>query len=175
MSSLSARTGRHRQRYDGQFRLVAGCIPYKLVVEKDKYSNAEKDIIVLMISTPSREDLVFPKGGWEDDETLDQAACREALEEAGVTGVIGEQSLGVWEFQSKSSQKDENSHQGGCRGYLFPLEVTQELDQWPGQATYNRKWLTIKEAYKVCRYDWMKDALKFFEATMSLEGKEEGA
>lgn len=73
----------------------------------------EEMIEVLMISSPKRDDLVFPKvlrivcidnfhqyetfniesfvsilwqGGWEDDETVIQAACREALEEAGVKG-----------------------------------------------------------------------------------------
>jgi len=28
------------------------------------------------------------QGGWEDDESIDEAACREAFEEAGVKGVI---------------------------------------------------------------------------------------
>lgn len=28
------------------------------------------------------------QGGWENDETLGEAACREALEEAGVRGII---------------------------------------------------------------------------------------
>ncbi|KAF2288420.1 hypothetical protein GH714_007325 [Hevea brasiliensis] len=119
-----------------------------------------------MISTPNRKDLVFPKGGWEDDETLDQAACREALEEAGVTGLLGENPLGVWEFRSKSSQ-NSSSLVGGCKGYMFALEVTDELDHWPGQASYSRKWLTTEEAFKFCRYDWMREALKKFQAGLS--------
>jgi len=28
------------------------------------------------------------QGGWEDDETVTEAACREALEEAGVKGIV---------------------------------------------------------------------------------------
>lgn len=28
------------------------------------------------------------QGGWEDDETVTEAACREALEEAGVKGIL---------------------------------------------------------------------------------------
>lgn len=116
------------------------CIPYKLDKNvQDKNCRVEDSVRVLMISTPNRKDLVFPKvhfhilpasfssqfgnsfigiwikgldytarmqvnalcavkidaivwffkGGWEDDETLDQAACREAMEEAGVTGLLG--------------------------------------------------------------------------------------
>ena len=28
------------------------------------------------------------QGGWEDDETIDEAALREAFEEAGVRGIL---------------------------------------------------------------------------------------
>ncbi|VAH32020.1 unnamed protein product [Triticum turgidum subsp. durum] len=77
---LVARKGRLRQRYDNEYRLVAGCVPYR--VDKDG------QLEVLMVSTANRDDLVFPKGGWEDDEDVYEAACREALEEAGVRGNI---------------------------------------------------------------------------------------
>lgn len=32
--------------------------------------------------------LLLYQGGWENDETVEEAACREALEEAGVKGII---------------------------------------------------------------------------------------
>lgn len=32
--------------------------------------------------------LFYFQGGWEDDESLEEAACREALEEAGVKGKL---------------------------------------------------------------------------------------
>ncbi|MCI12140.1 nudix hydrolase 4, partial [Trifolium medium] len=32
--------------------------------------------------------MQFPKGGWETDETMEQAALRETIEEAGVVGNI---------------------------------------------------------------------------------------
>lgn len=31
---------------------------------------------------------LYFQGGWEDDETVNEAACREALEEAGVKGIL---------------------------------------------------------------------------------------
>ncbi|PVH34328.1 hypothetical protein PAHAL_8G196000 [Panicum hallii] len=87
---VCARQGRLRQRYEGCYRLVSGCIPYMLK-EEDGESSCQ-DVLgrlqVLMISTPKRGDLIFPKGGWEDDESIDEAACREAFEEAGVKGII---------------------------------------------------------------------------------------
>ncbi|XP_065854818.1 nudix hydrolase 12, mitochondrial-like [Euphorbia lathyris] len=162
--SVLARTGRHKQRYQDHLRLVAGCIPYKRV--EDKTCRAEERLLVLMISTPKRNDLVFPKGGWEDDESLTEAACREAYEEAGVQGVISEIPLGVWEFRSKSNE-NSSSKVGCCKGYMFALQVTQELHQWPGLSNYNRIWVEIDKAFEVCRYEWMRDALKSFMKSVS--------
>lgn len=168
MSSVVARTGRHKQRYDNHLRLVSGCIPYKIEndVEDREDGFVGRRLTVLMISTPNRDDLVFPKGGWENDETVYEAAHREALEEAGVKGILSEKPLGVWEFRSKSKQ-NSCSNKGGCRGYMFAMEVTEELNSWPEQDSYKRKWLTTEEAFKFCRYDWMRDALRNFLTVLS--------
>ncbi|XVF57671.1 hypothetical protein PTKIN_Ptkin07bG0000700 [Pterospermum kingtungense] len=165
MSASLARTGRHRQRYDeNNFRLVSGCIPYRLT-KNGKHVDKDNQIEVLMISSPNRSDLVFPKGGWEDDETVVEAACREALEEAGVRGILREIPLGVWEFRSKSRQ-DLCTLEGSCRGFMFALEVTEELDIWPEQKDRDRIWLNVKEAFRLCRYDWMRRALEEFLRVM---------
>lgn len=94
------------------------CIPYRWTKDNTDQMGETREIIeVLMVSSPKRDDLVFPKvfhivctnnwwtslmkhfilkrftffsckGGWEDDETVTEAACREALEEAGVKGIL---------------------------------------------------------------------------------------
>ncbi|KAL6652811.1 hypothetical protein ACP70R_011736 [Stipagrostis hirtigluma subsp. patula] len=151
-TALVARKGRLRQRYDGEYRLVAGCVPYRV--------GADGRLEVLMVSTPNRDDLVFPKGGWEDDEDVYEAACREALEEAGVRGDINRTALGVWVLRSKSRQQaDGDSPRGACKGYIFALEVAEELGQWPEQDTHGRQWVSPEEAYRLCRYEWMREAL----------------
>ncbi|XP_062184940.1 nudix hydrolase 13, mitochondrial-like [Phragmites australis] len=148
---LVARKGRLRQRYDNEYRLVAGCVPYRVRTDGQPE--------VLMVSAPNRNDLVFPKGGWEDDEDVYQAACREALEEAGVKGTINKTALGLWVFRSKSSPVDSDSPRGACKGYIFALEVEEELEQWPEQDTHGRQWVSPADAYRLCRYDWMREAL----------------
>ncbi|KAL4191949.1 hypothetical protein AMTRI_Chr06g169830 [Amborella trichopoda] len=168
MSDIPARTGRHRQLYgkDG-FRLVAGCIPYRLIDLVDDHIGSVVDRLeVLMISSPNRHDLVFPKGGWEDDESVEDAALREALEEAGIRGTIYKEPLGEWEFRSKSKEKCCGL-EGFCRGYMYAMKVTEVLESWPEQADRERKWLTIRNAYPLCRYPWMCEALKKFEIVMS--------
>ncbi|RLM77964.1 nudix hydrolase 12, mitochondrial isoform X2 [Panicum miliaceum] len=159
----AARKGRLKQRYDNEFRLVAGCVPYR--VKKDDEGNpcsslggAPAEVEVLMISTPNRADMVFPKGGWEDDEDVYEAASREAMEEAGVKGVINRAALGHWVFKSKSSQ-NSTSPRVACKGCIFAMEVTEELESWPEQETHSRRWVSPAEAYQLCRYDWMREAL----------------
>ncbi|PIA41336.1 hypothetical protein AQUCO_02200030v1 [Aquilegia coerulea] len=171
MSSLLARQGRHRQRYENEYRLVAGCIPYRINKDiDDDTDDFENMLEVLMISSPNRDDLVFPKGGWEDDETVCEAACREALEEAGVKGILDENPLGVWIFRSKSSQ-NSGSLEGSCKGYMFALEVTEEYGSWAEEDLHRRRWLSVADAYRLCRYEWMQSALEEFIRVMGEAGK----
>ncbi|RDX80806.1 Nudix hydrolase 12, mitochondrial, partial [Mucuna pruriens] len=171
MSCVPARTGRQRQRYEDNMRLVSGCIPYRWKKGKiDQMGDIEEILEVLMVSSPKRDDLVFPKGGWEDDETATEAACREAQEEAGVKGIVREIPLGRWEFRSKSSN-DSCSQEGWCRGYMFALEVTEELESWPEQKDHDRQWLNIEEAFRLSRYDWMCKALEGFLRVMAEDRK----
>ncbi|KAG4391772.1 hypothetical protein AAZX31_05G232500 [Glycine max] len=59
----------HWQRYDDGCRQVVG------------YQN--KELEVLVISAQKGNGMQFPKGGWESDESMEQAALRETIEEAG--------------------------------------------------------------------------------------------
>ncbi|KAF9593914.1 hypothetical protein IFM89_026042 [Coptis chinensis] len=159
MSDLVARTGRLHQRYEDGYRLVAGCIPFKY---RDSGENCggktKQNLQVLMINSTSGPGLLFPKGGWENDETVEQAATREAIEEAGVRGEIMD-CLGRYRFKSKTHQ-DEFSPEGLCEAAMFPLFVKEELNSWPEQNTRQRRWLTIPEAAENCRHAWMREVLE---------------
>ncbi|XP_047342362.1 nudix hydrolase 16, mitochondrial-like [Impatiens glandulifera] len=159
MSDLVARTGRLQQRYEAGYRLLAGCIPYKYRDSGEEIDdiNTEPTVEVLMINSNSGPGLLFPKGGWETDETVEEAAAREALEEAGVRGdIMG--FLGKYEFKSKTL-RDEFSPEGLCRASVFALLVKEELDCWPEKSTRHRTWLTLPDAIKNCRHAWMREAL----------------
>ena len=43
---------------------------------------------MLLITSRGGKGLVFPKGGWEQDEDVKAAAARETVEEAGVRGEL---------------------------------------------------------------------------------------
>ncbi|KAM7267192.1 hypothetical protein ACFE04_009358 [Oxalis oulophora] len=162
MSELVARTGRLQQRYEDGCRLVAGCIPYRY---RDSDDTDEKTVEVLMINSPSGPGLLFPKGGWENDETVEEAAAREAVEEAGVRGDLRD-FVGSYHFKSKTHQ-DEFCPEGLCTASMFALYVTEELESWPEQSTRSRQWLPVSEAVENCRHAWMKEALENWVADMS--------
>ncbi|XP_074579448.1 nudix hydrolase 17, mitochondrial-like [Curcuma longa] len=149
MVTLVSRQGRQLQRYSKNgSRLVVGCIPYKF----NSGEEADKSVEVLVVSSPKGNGVVFPKGGWETDETIKEAASREAMEEAGVQGHI-ERKLGKWTYKSRT-------YDAYYEGTMFPLHVTQELGDWPEMHTRERKWVTVDEAKEGCQHPWMKEALE---------------
>lgn len=165
MSELVARTGRLQQRYEGGCRLVAGCIPYRFRDYCEDGDDSAKVVEVLMINSPSGPGLLFPKGGWENDETAKEAAVREAIEEAGVRGDLMD-FIGYYEFKSKTHQ-DDCCPEGLCKAAMYALFVKEELELWPERSTRTRSWLTMSEAVESCRHKWMEEALKDFSTWLA--------
>ncbi|KAI3843737.1 hypothetical protein MKX03_018390 [Papaver bracteatum] len=144
MVALVSRTGRQHQRYNLKgCRQVVGCIPYRY--------DDEDQLEVLVISSQKNHKMLFPKGGWEIDESMEEAALRETLEEAGVTGEV-KCKLGEWSFKSKR-------YDTFYEGYMFSLHVEDELESWAESHVRTRKWMTVKDAREICQHWWMKEAL----------------
>jgi len=164
----SQRKGRHLQRYGrDQERLVAGCIPVR--------GDTPEGVQVLMITSSSGgKGLVFPKGGWETDETVDAAAARETLEEAGVRGTIEEPILGAFSFCSGKAERLHNANQGRCIAYMFVMKVQEELAVWPEAGQRDRVWVPLQEACNKCRHQWMRQALEVYKKRLGLEPQVEG-
>ncbi|KAG0469885.1 hypothetical protein HPP92_016585 [Vanilla planifolia] len=136
----AARQGRQLQR----------CIPYKFTVDCSSDNDLLRSMEVLVISSQKGYGMMFPKGGWESDETIKQAAAREALEEAGVQGNV-ERRLGKWKYKSSIQAMNE--------GFMFPLNVTEELVHWPEMSARQRRWVSVAEAREGCTHQWMREAL----------------
>ncbi|XP_010424941.1 PREDICTED: nudix hydrolase 17, mitochondrial [Camelina sativa] len=149
MVCLASRTGRQFQRYNKGRRQVVGCVPYRFKLSND--GKISDEVEVLVISSQKGHALMFPKGGWELDESVEEAASRECREEAGVLGNI-EHQLGKWDFLSKSRGTY-------YEGLMFPMLVTEQLELWPEQHLRQRIWMNVTEAREACRDWWMKEAL----------------
>ncbi|XP_069151869.1 nudix hydrolase 16, mitochondrial-like [Solanum lycopersicum] len=135
------------------------CIPLRFRNMEENSGEISKKIVeVLMINSTSGPGLLFPKGGWENDETVKEAAIREAIEEAGVRGDIVH-FLGHYLFNSKTLW-DEFSPEGLCKATMFALLVKEELECWPKHSLRRRSWLTVPEAIQCCPHPWMRQALE---------------
>lgn len=97
-SQKISRNGRLTQRWatDPQsqrvYRMVTGCVP---IVEGGK---------ILFVSANRKPEWILPKGGWENDEALEESAIRETYEEAGVLGILGPR-LNEIEYETRKSKK----------------------------------------------------------------------
>jgi len=131
---MISRTGRDKQRYGSQGeRLVAGIVP----LSEDKY-------YVLLIQSTNRSHWVLPKGGWETDEaTAQEAAQREAWEEAGIVCNI-KYDLGVISEQRSAAQLTAQAPKASY--HFFEGIVERQEAQWPEMHKRTRTWMTFKQA-----------------------------
>ncbi|KZV49764.1 nudix hydrolase 18, mitochondrial-like [Dorcoceras hygrometricum] len=139
-------------KYCMDFIMLHTCIPYRYKGIIGKSLGDEEEIEVLVITSQRKgKGMLFPKGGWETDESIESAALRETVEEAGVVGDV-ECSLGKWNIKNKSNDCSE------C--HMFPLLVKEQLEFWPEKDSRERLWISVREARKVCQYWWMTEALE---------------
>ncbi len=114
-------------------RLVAGVVPL---------SNDKKR--VLLIQSTRRHDWVLPKGGWEMDEgSAEEAACREAWEEAGVKCKI-QKDMG--KIPDRRGPSEVTPKAPKAMFQFFEVSVIKEEAKWPEMEKRGRKWMSYSEA-----------------------------
>jgi|Transcript_6594 diphosphoinositol-polyphosphate diphosphatase len=155
---MVSRKGRDRQRFapnnegaasddsDGKIRLVAGSIPVRKL--------DDGTFQVLMITNKHNDSLIFPKGGWETDETSAEAAARETMEEAGALGVIAKLDDFTFESKMKGGKRSK------CCCSVYVMTVTEVMEVWPESSSRTRNWYTPETAIKNCKHAWMRDAMR---------------
>ncbi|XP_047332732.1 nudix hydrolase 18, mitochondrial-like [Impatiens glandulifera] len=156
------------QRYSNGCRQVVGCIPYRFRRSNQSRGfcgSISDEIEVLLISSQKGQAWLFPKGGWEIDESMEMAAKRETLEEAGVVGDV-KCELGMWRYKSKTQ---EVFHEG----YMFSMLVEEQLVVWQEGNMRRRMWMTVDEAREKCPHWWMKEALESFVCQLVRKQEEE--
>lgn len=112
----------------------AGALPYAIV---------EGRLAFLLITTRKTGRWIFPKGGIEPGLTPWESAAKEALEEAGVVGEIAHEPVGSY-----------RTCLGGSGSVLidvdlYPLRVTNQLDDWREKGQRLRHWVTLGEARRL--------------------------
>lgn len=99
---------------------------------------------VLLVQSTRRGGWVLPKGGWETDEgTPEEAACREAWEEAGVVCKI-QKDLG--KIPDKRPANKLTPQAPKALFQFYEVSVEKEANQWPEKDKRGRQWMSYQEA-----------------------------
>jgi 8-oxo-dGTP pyrophosphatase MutT (NUDIX family) len=85
---------------------------------------------------------VLPKGLPMRDRKPHEVAATEAHQEAGVRGVIGKNSVGVYHYTKMLPDGEDRL----CEVVVFPLRVTLEAVTWREQTQRQRAWFSRDEA-----------------------------
>lgn len=101
---------------------------------------------VLMIQSGGPGGWVLPKGGWETDEkTAEDAAYREAWEEAGVICTV-QRDLGLISDMRPASVLETTQR---ALYHFFEVTVDREETQWPEMHKRKRQWVSYAQAASI--------------------------
>lgn len=149
------RTLRNRGEGSGTVRAVtkdhrphfpqSGVIPWRL-----KRGSLE----VLLVTSSSGRRWVIPKGIIEKHLSPIASASREALEEAGVEGVVDPASLGSYSYEKWG---------GVCDVEVFAMEVSTVHPTWE-ESHRRRKWLPPEDAAERVRRPKLARLIRRFAA-----------
>ncbi len=97
---------------------------------------------ILLITSRETRRWVTPKGGRMAGRTDAEAAAQEALEEAGVEGLVDARPLGHFRYLKVLKRRAPRWLQVDVYG----LQVTAEHDDWKERAERERVWVSREEA-----------------------------
>ena len=111
-----------------------GALPWRL-------TNGAPEL--LLVTSRGTRQWIIPKG-WPMAGLSDpDAAAREAFEEAGVQGEIGEDAVGCFAYE-KARKGEETVSPFSCTVYL--LRVERQLTFWPEAGQRSLAWVSPEQA-----------------------------
>lgn len=97
---------------------------------------------IMLISRRNRENWIIPKGWPAKNLSFTQAAQREAMEEAGIEGLVQSTSIGEFSYQKRVRK----SYFAPCRVIVYPLLVTKHALNWEEKRQRRILWCPLVKA-----------------------------
>jgi 8-oxo-dGTP pyrophosphatase MutT (NUDIX family) len=111
-----------------------------------------------LITSLKKRRWIFPKGIVEPGETVEQAARKEALEEAGLRGKIKGEPLGTYLHEKSNATLHVT---------VLLMEVTRCDEDWREARVRQRRWVDAEEAvqlpWKLELRQFAQDAIREIE------------
>lgn len=100
---------------------------------------------VLMVTSRDTGRWVMPKGWLMDGKKPWQAAKIEALEEAGATGFISDEPIGIYTYKKRLPDRSRIN----CTVTVYPMMVDKLKRRWKERKERKRHWFSLKEAARL--------------------------
>jgi 8-oxo-dGTP pyrophosphatase MutT (NUDIX family) len=100
------------------------------------------ETMVMLVTTRGTGRWVLPKGWAEVGVAPHELAAKEAFEEAGLVGEVFPKAVGDF----TSEKRLDNGQIVLCKVGVYPLWVTQQLENWPERHQRETCWFTLAEA-----------------------------
>ena len=114
-------------------REQAGVIPFR---------RKKGTIEVCLIRNKGRKKWKIPKGFVDSGETVEQAALKEAWEEAGLTGRLVGDAIGSYEYDKWELRLTVS---------VYLMEVDNQEDKWEESGFRERAWSPVDEAFEMLK------------------------
>ena len=122
---------------------------------------------ILLITSRETNRWLIPKGWPIDGTSPSEGAAQEALEEAGIRGVVSVLSSGSFIYDRKL----EGSVSQLCRVAVFPLEVNEIFDSWPEAHERQRCWFSPNQAANMVSEPELAEIIRGFARDQSAHTK----
>ena len=144
---------------------VATALPAKKTVSTQyaalPYRETANGPEFLLITTRRTRRWIVPKGWPMDGRAPHAAAAREALEEAGVCGEIGEKSIGSYRY----FKERKTGELVPCKVDVFALKVKQQRKNWAEKDARELRWCSINEALTCVGEPGLRQIIRRFAAS----------
>jgi 8-oxo-dGTP pyrophosphatase MutT (NUDIX family) len=114
--------------------------------------------IELLLVTSGSGRWIIPKGDIDHGMAPHRAAEKEAFEEGGVRGKIGEIPIGTF-----CHRKKQNGAAILTEVEVFALHVQEELPRWPEDDRRDRRWLALADAAREVKEPGLEAIISSFE------------
>jgi 8-oxo-dGTP pyrophosphatase MutT (NUDIX family) len=116
---------------------------------------------ILLISSRETRRWVIPKGWPMKGRKPHAAAATEALQEAGVEGIIAKRSIGFYQYVKRL----KNGAPLLCTVEVFPMMVARQRARWPEQHERTVQWFPAEEAAIAVQEPELRALIDAFTAT----------
>ncbi|HEY8581070.1 MAG TPA: NUDIX hydrolase [Beijerinckiaceae bacterium] len=97
---------------------------------------------VMLITSLDTGRWIIPKGWPMKGKPDNQAAAREAYEEAGLVGAVAAEAIGSYHYDKRR----KNGSSRRCVVDVYPLAVEKQRRNWPEKGKRRLKWFSGEEA-----------------------------